>query len=408
MLEGKRVLLIVAGGVAAYKSLEVVRLLRARGAAVRCVVTRAAAEFVAPLSFAALSGNKVYGDLFSLTDESEMGHIRLTREADAVVAAPATADLIARMAGGRANDLAAAALLASDKPVLVAPAMNARMWAHPAVRRNMALLESDGARRVGPAEGDLACGETGPGRMAEPEEIIAAIERLLPAAGPLAGVRALVTSGPTHEPIDPVRYIANRSSGKQGHAIARALCDGGAEVTLAMGPTAEPAPARAKTVRADTAERMLAACRAALPVDVAVCVAAVGDWRAAAPSDRKLKRNGAAARSLELAANPDILAALSAPGRRRPALVVGFAAETENTVANAAAKRAAKGCDWIVANDVSGGGVFGEDRNRVHVIDAAGVETWESATKAEVARRLAARIAAARPGGGAPAIPAGG
>lgn len=395
MLAGKRVLLIVAGGVAAYKSLELVRLLRARGAQVRCVLTRAATEFVAPLSFAALSGNKVYGELFSLTDESEMGHIRLTREADVAVAAPATADLLARMAGGRANDLAAAALLASDKPILVAPAMNARMWAGPATQRNMALLERDGVRRVGPAEGDLACGETGPGRMAEPEEIAAEIERLLPAEGPLAGVRALVTSGPTHEPIDPVRYIANRSSGKQGHAIARALCDGGAEVTLVAGPTAEPAPARAKTVRVETAEQMLAACRTALPVDVAVCVAAVGDWRAAAPANRKLKRNGAAGRRLELAANPDILAALSAPGPARPALVVGFAAETENAAANAAAKRKAKGCDWIVANDVSNGGVFGGERNRVQPIDEAGAESWAPGTKTEVAERLAARIAAA-------------
>lgn len=395
MLAGKRVLLVVAGGVAAYKSLELVRLLRGAGAAVRCVLTAGGARFVTPLALAAISEDKVYRDLFSLTDESEMGHIRLSREADILVVAPATADLIARMAGGRADDLASAVLLATDKPVLVAPAMNARMWAHPATRRNAAALAADGVHRVGPEAGDLACGETGPGRMAEPAAILAAIGRLLGAA-PLAGVRALVTSGPTHEPLDPVRYIANRSSGKQGHAIARALGELGAEVALVSGPSAEPDPPRARTVRVETAEAMLAACRAALPVDVAVCAAAVADWRARAPANRKAKRGGAGSRAVELVANPDILAALCAAGADRPRLVVGFAAETEDVVANARAKRAAKGCDWIVANDVSeSAGVFGGDRNSVHVIDGGGVESWEPAAKSEVARRLAARIAAA-------------
>lgn len=402
-MEGKRVLLIVAGGVAACKSLDLVRLLRARGAAVRCVPTAAGAKFVTPLSLAALSGDKVYSDLFSLTDESEMGHIRLSREADLVTVAPATADLMAKMANGLADDLATAVLLATDKPVLLAPSMNAHMWAHPATRRNVATLAADGVHRVGPDDGALACGETGAGRMAEPAAIVAAIERLLarkgekPAGrGRLDGLRALVTSGPTVEPIDPVRYIANRSSGKQGHAIARALGDAGAEVILVAGPTAQPDPPRARVAHVETAEEMLAACRDALPVDVAVCAAAVADWRAAAPGNRKLKRNGARCRALELVANPDILATLSEPGESRPALVVGFAAETEEVVANARAKRAAKGCDWIVANDVSPGtGVFGGERNRVHVIDGAGVETWETAPKDEVAQRLGARIAAA-------------
>ena len=394
-MDGKRVLLIVAGGVAACKSLDLVRLLRARGAAVRCVLTAAGAEFVTPLSLAALSGDKVHRDLFSLTEESEMGHIRLSREADIVVVAPATAGLMAKMANGLADDLASAVLLATDKPVLLAPSMNAHMWAHPATRRNAATLAADGVHSVGPDAGALACGETGAGRMAEPPEIAAAIERTLarPAAR-LDGVRALVTSGPTVEPIDPVRYIANRSSGKQGHAIARALADAGAEVVLVAGPTAQPDPPAARVLRVETAGEMLAACRSALPVDVAVCAAAVADWRAAAPGNRKLKRNGARRCALELVANPDILETLSEPGHSRPALVVGFAAETENVVANATAKRGAKGCDWIVANDVSEG-VFGGESNRVHIVDAAGVETWETAPKDEVARRLGARIAAA-------------
>ena len=396
MLDGRRILLVVAGGIAAYKSLELVRLLRAGGATVRCVLTEGGAQFVTPLSLAALSEDKVYEALFSLTDESEMGHIRLSREADLVVVAPATADLIAKMAAGLADDLASTVLLATDKPVLIAPAMNAHMWAHPATRRNVATLAADGVRRVGPDDGDLACGEVGAGRMAEPAAILAAVERLIAGGGSLAGVRALVTSGPTHEPIDPVRYIANRSSGKQGHAIARALRDEGADVALVTGPTAEPDPPGTQIVRVDTADDMLAACRAALPVDVAVCAAAVADWRAAEAADSKIKRGDTPRRRLDMVANPDILATLGHLERDRPSLVIGFAAETDDVVANASAKRSAKACDWIVANDVSAGsGVFGGEHNTVHLIHDAGAESWETAAKTEVARRLAARIATA-------------
>ncbi|HEX9646228.1 MAG TPA: bifunctional phosphopantothenoylcysteine decarboxylase/phosphopantothenate--cysteine ligase CoaBC [Alphaproteobacteria bacterium] len=396
--EGKRILLIVAGGIAAYKSLELVRRLRERGAAVRTVLTAGGAEFVTPLSLAALSEDKVYRDLFSLTDESEMGHIRLSREADLVVVAPASADLIAKMAAGLADDLASTVLLATDTPVLIAPAMNHMMWQHPATRRNIATLARDGVRRIGPEAGDLACGEVGAGRMAEPAAILAEIERLLAADAdrPLHAVRALVTSGPTHEPIDPVRYLANRSSGKQGHAIARAIGALGAEVTLVTGPTALADPACARVVRVETAQEMLAACEAALPVDVAVCAAAVGDWRPARPANRKIKRDGGGPPALDLAENPDILATLAGRKRGRPTLVIGFAAETERVVENATAKRAAKGCDWILANDVSAGtGVFGGDETTVHVIDSAGAETWAKASKDEVAERLARRIAAA-------------
>ena len=395
MLDGKRILLIVGGGIAAYKSLELVRLLGRGGARVRCVLTAGGSRFVTPLALSALAGEKTYQELFSLTDESEMGHIRLSREADLVVVAPATADLMAKMAAGLADDLASTVLLATDKPVLIAPAMNTHMWAHPATRRNLARLEADGIARVGPEPGDLACGEVGDGRMAEPEAILAAIEARLGAGdGPLAAVRALVTGGPTHEPIDPVRYIANRSSGKQSYAIAAALGALGAEVTLVSGPTALADPAGAKVVRVETAEEMLAACHAALPVDVAVCAAAVADWRAARPENRKMKRGTDTVRSLELVANPDILASLSNLAKGRPTLVVGFAAETENVVEQATAKRLAKGCDWMLANDVSPAtGVFGGDHNTVHLIDEAGVETWPKATKTEVAGRLAERIA---------------
>ncbi len=394
MLSGKRILLIVSGGIAAYKSLDLVRRLRERGAAVRCILTRGGAEFVTPLSLAALSEDKVYQDLFSLTDESEMGHIRLSREADLVVVAPATADLIARMAAGRADDLAATTLLATDKPVMIAPAMNVRMWQHPATRENIATLEARGVMRVGPGEGPMACGEHGPGRMAEPHEILAAIERYFEAGAPLAGRRALVTSGPTIEPIDPVRFIANRSSGKQGHAIAAALARRGAETTLVTGPTAEPDPAGVKVVRIESAEDMLAACLAALPADVAVCAAAVSDWRVAETAEQKIKKNGGRPPTLVLAENPDILASLAGAGNRRPRLVIGFAAETENVVENATAKRNRKGCDWILANDVSPGtGTFGGSTNRIHLIDENGVEDWPAMTKEEVADRLAGRIA---------------
>ena len=394
MLAGKRVLLIVSGGIAAYKSLELIRRLREAGAAVRCVLTRAGAEFVTPLSLATLSEDKVYTELFSLTDESEMGHIRLSREADLIVVAPASADILAKLAQGRADDLASTALLAADKPVLVAPAMNLRMWHHAAVQANLATLEGRGVRRVGPGEGPMACGEHGLGRMAEPDEILAAVAAFFAEGAALAGRRALVTSGPTHEAIDPVRYIANRSSGRQGHAIAAALARRGAATVLVSGPTAEPDPPGVTVRRVETADEMLAAALGALPVDVAVCAAAVSDWKPTAPAARKLKKDGGRPPQIELAPNPDVLAAIAAAGNRRPRLVVGFAAETENVVANAIAKRAAKGCDWIVANDVSPGtGTFGGARNTVHLISAAGVEDWPTLSKQEVADRLAARIA---------------
>jgi len=392
----RRVLLIIAGGIAAYKSLELIRRLRERGTAVRCILTAAGAEFVTPLAVGSLSGEKVYGELFSLTDEAEMGHIRLSREADLVVVAPATADLMAKMAHGLADDLASTALLATDKPVLLAPAMNPAMWAHAATQRNLAQLGADGIRVVGPNPGDMACGETGPGRMAEPAEILAAIEQLLARpAGALAGRRALVTSGPTVEAIDPVRYLTNRSSGKQGHAIAAALAAAGAEVTLVTGPVHEPDPAGVRVVRVESAEDMLGAARAALPVDVAVCAAAVSDWRPVAARPSKLKKQAdAPPPALELQENPDSLRTLAA-AEPRPPLVIGFAAETEDVVANAVRKLAAKGCDWIVANDVSAEqGTFGGVENRVYLVRRdAEPEAWPRMTKAAVADRLVASIA---------------
>jgi len=394
VLTGKRVLLIVSGGIAAYKSLELIRRLREKGAKVRCILTKAGAEFVTPLSLAALSEDKVYGELFSLTDEAEMGHIQLSRDADLLVVAPATANILAKMAQGRADDLATTALLATDKPVLVAPAMNVRMWEHAATQSNIAALKQRGILTVGPNQGDMACGEFGFGRLAEPQEILAAIEAVLDAPRPLSGLRALVTSGPTHEPIDPVRYIANRSSGKQGHAIATALARHGAETTLVSGPSSLPDPAGLKTLHVETAEEMLAACRAALPVEIAVCAAAVADWRAATAAQQKLKKNGGAPSALELAQNPDILAELSQGGANRPALVIGFAAETENVVEQGRAKLARKGCDWILANDVAPGtATFGGDNNRIHLITAEGVDDWPEMNKAEVAERLCWQIA---------------
>jgi len=399
VLQGRRILLIIAGGIAAYKSLELIRRLRERGAAVRVVMTEAARQFVTPLSVASLSEDKVYGELWSLTDESEMGHIRLSREADLLVVAPATADLIARMAAGLADDLAATTLLASDKPVLIAPAMNAMMWAHPATQANLATLKARGVLQVGPGAGELACGEIGYGRMAEPAEILAAIARMLTPGGPLekrlAGRRALVTSGPTREPIDPVRYLSNHSSGKQGHAIAAALAALGADTVLVSGPTQEPVPAGVRLVAVETARQMLEASEAALPVDVAVMAAAVSDWRVETEADQKLKKDGKGPPLLRLVENPDILASIAARRNDRPALVIGFAAETENVVANALEKRRRKGCDWILANDVSPGtGTFGGDSNTIHLVDADGVENWPAMTKTEVAARLADRIAA--------------
>ena len=396
ILAGKRVLLVIAGGIAAYKSLDLIRRLRERGVTVRAVLTEAGARFVTPLSVQALTEDTVYRDLWSLTDESEMGHIRLSREADLLVVAPATANLLARMAAGMADDLAATVLLATDKPVLVAPAMNVRMWQHAATQANMALLESRGVRRVGPNEGVMACNEYGPGRMAEPMEIIDAIAAIFAddAHRPLAGRRAVVTSGPTHEPIDPVRYIANRSSGRQGHAIAAALAKLGAAVTLVSGPTRLPDPAGCSVVHIETAREMLAACEAALPADIAVCAAAVADWRVEGESDRKLKKDGGGPPALALTENPDILATLSKPGERRPALVIGFAAETGDVLAYATAKRARKGCDWIVANDVSPGtGTFGGSDNTVHLIRADGTESWPTMPKDAVADRLAEAVA---------------
>lgn len=393
MLHGKRILLIVSGGIAAYKSLELVRRLRERGAAVRCVLTRGGAQFVTPLSLAALSEDKVYTDLFSLTDEAEMGHIQLSRDADLLLVVPASADILARMAQGLADDLATTALLATDKDVMVAPAMNVRMWTHAATQANLATLRERGVHFVGPTEGDMACGEFGPGRMAEPNEIADAVSDFFEDSAPLSGRRALVTSGPTHEPIDPVRYIANRSSGRQGHAIAAALARCGAKTTLVSGPTSLPDPAGVETVHVESARDMLAACERALPADIAVCAAAVADWRVATQATEKLKKTGSGVPALEMAENPDILATLAAAVNTRPGLVIGFAAETENVVTHAQAKREKKGCDWVLANDVSPEtGTFGGADNTIHLVSAAGVEDWPRMSKTDVADRLAERI----------------
>lgn len=393
VIRGKRILLIISGGIAAYKALDLIRRLRERGAFVRCIMTRSATEFVTPLAVGALAGERSYVDLFSLSDESEIGHIRLAREADLVVVAPATANLLARMATGLADDLASTVLLATDRPILVAPAMNVQMWLHPATQANVATLAARGVSMVGPNEGPMAEAETGPGRMAEPLEIVSAIEAKL-CGGPLEGRTALVTSGPTHEPIDPVRYIANRSSGKQGHAIAAALARLGARTVLVTGPTAEPVPPGVTAVPVETARDMLAACQAALPVDIVVCAAAVADWRVGDQAEQKLKKSGEGPPQLTLVENPDILATLSGPSPHRPALVVGFAAETEKVLEHAAAKRARKGCDWILANDVSPGtGTFGGDTNTVHLVTAEGSETWPTMSKRDVGDRLARRIA---------------
>lgn len=394
MLENKHILLVIAGGVAAYKSLELIRRLKEQGATVRCVLSRAGSQFVTPLSVASLSGEKVFDDLFSLTDESEMGHIRLSREADLVLVAPATADIIAKMATGIANDLASTVLLATNKPVMIAPSMNVEMWRKPATQRNLKTLEADGVLRVGPESGDLACGEEGPGRLAEIAEIVNAVAQFFGAGdGPLMGKSALVTSGPTHEPIDPVRYIANRSSGKQGHAIAAALRRLGAHTTLVTGPTAESDPWGVTVHHIETAQEMMQACMATLPVDAAVCAAAVGDWRPAASAGQKIKKNDTAP-AFELVENPDILANLSARNKNRPKLVVGFAAETENVLQHAMDKRGRKGCDWIVANDVSDGtGIMGGDNNTVHLISSSGEVTWPTMSKIAVADKLAGLIA---------------
>jgi len=410
ILAGKRILLVIGGGIAAYKALDLIRRLKERGASVRAILTRAGAEFVTPLSVASLSGDKVYTELFSLTDEAEMGHIELSRDADLLVVAPATADLMAKMANGLANDLASTALLATDKRVLIAPAMNVRMWTHAATQRNLARLKADGVLTVEPAEGAMACGEFGPGRMAEPLEIVAAIEQALASptalpppesprriAGPkpLAGKHVLITSGPTHEPIDPVRYIANRSSGKQGHAIAAAAAEAGARVTLVSGPVTLADPAGVTTLHVESARDMRAAVEAALPADIAIFAAAVADWRVATSAEEKIKKGAEGPPTLHLVENPDILATIAQLADKRPPLVVGFAAETEKVIEHARAKLQKKRCDLIVANDVSPEtGVMGGDNNTVHLVGADSLETWPHLPKTEVARRLIAAIAA--------------
>ncbi len=395
-MRDKRILLIVGGGIAAYKSLELIRMITKAGGHVTPVLTSAGAQFVTPLSLAGLAGQKVYQNLFDLTDEAEMGHIQLSRSADLIVVAPATADLMAKMATGQADDLASTLLLATDTPVLIAPAMNVRMWAHQATQRNLQTLQADGIGVIGPNDGDMACGEFGPGRMAEPSEIFGDIAMRLPLAGPLAGRRILVTSGPTHEPIDPVRYIANRSSGLQGIAIAEALRDLGAEVVLISGPVNQPMPHGVRVVQVETANQMMSAARNALPAECGIFAAAVADWRVQSASDQKMKKDASGKiPPLSLTENPDILQSISSmPAGRRPALVVGFAAETENLVENATAKLERKGCDWIVANDVSPEtGVMGGTENAVTLITGDGAEPWERTTKVRVAQRLALKVA---------------
>ena len=395
MLAGKHVLLIISGGIAAFKSLDLIRRLRERGVQVTPVLTRAAEQFVTPLSVSALAGTKVYRDLFDLTDEAEMGHIELSRAADLVVVAPASADLMAKMAAGLANDLASTLLLATDKRVLIAPAMNVRMWDHPATQRNLATLQADGVLSVGPNSGDMACGEYGPGRMSEPLEIVDDIAAAL-GEGPLQGKRILITSGPTHEPIDPVRYIANRSSGAQGTALANALADLGAEVHFVTGPASAPMPRAAQITRVETARAMKDAVMAALPADAAIFAAAVADWHVTSASDSKIKKEGDGLPTLSFAENPDILAGVAQLKTGRPKLVIGFAAETDDVIAHATAKRLRKGCDWIVANDVSPEtGIMGGAENDVTLITQDGAEDWPRMPKSDVSRQLAARIAEA-------------
>ncbi len=394
-LEGKRLLLIIGGGIAAYKCLDLIRRVKERGMTVRTILTKGGEQFVTPLSVSGLSGEKTYTDLFSLTDEVEMGHIRLSREADLVLVAPATADMMAKMVAGIADNLATTALLATDKPVMIAPSMNSRMWEHAATQRNVKQLQKDGIHVINPTSGDLACGEVGAGRLAEVEDLVAALEGFFTPTGPLAGRHIIITAGPTYEAIDPVRYIANRSSGKQGYAIARALRELGAKVSLISGPTNLDAPKNVTVTNIESANEMLAACQNTLPADVAICVAAVADWRTSQEAAQKIKKQGGQIPALQMVENPDILKILSNDATNRPTLVVGFAAETENISNNAKAKLKRKGCDWIVANDVSttdGQSVMGGDHNRVSLITAAGAEEWDNAHKDEVARRLAQKI----------------
>lgn len=403
MLKDKRILLVIGGGIAAYKSLDLIRRLRERGARVRTILTRAGQEFVTPLSVGAIAGERAFTDLFDTHTEFDIGHIRLARDTDLIVVAPATADLMAKIAGGHADDLASTVLLATDKPILLAPAMNPHMWGNAATQRNAARLTADGVSFVGPNAGEMAeSNESGTGRMAEPLEIVAAAEAVLASTGTaraLAGKRILVTSGPTHEPIDPVRYIANRSSGKQGHAIAAAAAAAGADVTLVSGPVTIADPAGTRTIHVSTAREMLAAVEKALPADAAIFAAAVADWGIAAPGRQKLKKHGSGAPQLSLVENPDILATIATRNAGRPGLVVGFAAETEKVIEHAKQKLQRKGCDWIVANDVSPGtGVMGGDRNTVHLVTARGVESWPAQSKDDVARALIARVASALSG----------
>ena len=394
MLPGKRILLIISGGIAAYKSLDLIRRLRERGASVRCVVTESATQFVTPLSVSALSGDKVYKELFSLTDEAEMGHIQLSRDADLIVVAPATANILAKMAQGVGDDLATTILLATNKDIMVAPAMNVRMWEHPATQNNISILKSRKVIFTGPTEGIMGCGEFGEGRMAEPADISEAIDAYFYTYAPLAGRHAIVTSGPTYEAIDPVRYIANRSSGKQGHAIASALAARGARTTLITGPTHEPNPTGVDIIRINSAQNMLNAALAALPADIAVCAAAVADWRPKDIKDQKIKkRGGTKSVSLNIVENPDILRTLAHSENQRPHLVVGFAAETHDLIDNAMTKLGHKGCDWIIANNVSPEtGTFGGDENKVHFITGEEIEDWPPLAKTEVADRLVERI----------------
>jgi phosphopantothenoylcysteine decarboxylase/phosphopantothenate--cysteine ligase len=391
----KRILLVVTGGIAAYKTPELVRRLRERSFDVRCILTKAAREFVTPLALSAVSNDKVYENLFDLDDESEMGHIQLSRSADLILVAPATANIMAKAANGLANDLASTTLLATDTPVMMAPAMNVRMWDHPATQQNVKTLIDRGVTMVGPLEGDMACGEYGMGRMTDVPELVEAVCAHFKPTGPLVGKKALVTSGPTHEPIDPVRYIANRSSGKQGHAIAAELAKLGAEVTLVSGPTRQPDPKGVRVVAIESARDMLAACEAALPCDIAVFAAAVADWRVDMEADQKLKKDGSGKiPDLQLTENPDILATISQHKSQRPGLVIGFAAETEHVIDHATQKRARKQCDWILANDVSPTtGTFGGDDNTIHLITPDHYEDWPKSSKIEVAQRLAAKIA---------------
>jgi len=394
--DSRRVLLIVGGGIAAYKSLDLIRRLRERGIGVRCILTRAAQQFVTPLAAGAIAGTRVFTDLFDADSEFDVGHIRLARDTDLVVVAPATADLMAKLANGHADDLATAVLLATDKPILLAPAMNPAMWANRATQRNLAQLRADGVALVGPNAGEMAeAGERGVGRMAEPLEIAAAAQTLLvPDPRRLAGLRVIITSGPTHEPIDPVRYIANRSSGKQGHAIAAAAARAGAAVTLISGPVTISDPPGVSVVRVETAREMLKAVEAALPADIAIFAAAVADWRVARDSEQKIKKTGRGVPDLSLTENPDILATVAQRKARRPRLVIGFAAETEHVDRNAKAKRARKGCDWILANDVSPAtGVMGGDRNTIHLVTEAAIEVWPTQSKDAVARMLIEKIA---------------